>query len=278
MPTLSIQTDQNVNLDLITASAGERVIAALIDYAVIFVYYWLISRVGVEVALDKVFDGNENATSYILESLIFVIPFVFYDIIFETLSGGRSLGKMILKLRVVKLNGEAAGFTEYFIRWMFRVIDIYAHFLIVIMLSQFSSLTAVVGILTMVVFFPGLPAIISVARSKSGQRIGDMMAGTVITKVKQTTSLSDTILLNTKKNYKVVYKNALKLSDRDVRLIKETLEYYSKTTDPKYIKKLSGKAQEFLDIEKKEGMSDIKFLRTLMKDYNHLAVEQDGTL
>lgn len=278
MPTLSIQTDQNVNLDLITASLGQRIGAALLDYLFLWIYYMVITWAGLNVAMDKVFDGNENATKYLLESLFFFVPFIFYDLISETLSGGSSLGKMILKLRVVKINGEAAGFTEYFIRWIFRVIDIYGHLLLVIVLSQFTGFATTIGLLSLTFFVPGLPSIISVIKSKEGQRIGDRVAGTVITRIKQTTSLSDTILLKTKKSYRVVYKNALKLSDRDVRLIKETLEYYSKTNDAKYIKKLSLKAQEFLDIEKKENTTDIKFLRTLMKDYNHLAVEQDGTL
>ena len=278
MPTLSIQTDQNVQLDLVTAGVGERILAYLIDMAIIGIYFFILFKVGLSFSLSRVFGGEENVLGYLMETLFFAIPYWFYDLLFEVSNKGRTPGKMIMKIQVIKTNGEPAGLTDYFVRWLFRPIDIYGHVLFVLLFVKIFPLSVIIGLLVFTCYTPGILGIIFAIRSKSGQRIGDLLAGTVTTKVKKTTSLSDTILLKTKKSYKVIYKNALKLSDRDVRLIKETLQYYSTTQDRKYVKKLSIKAQQFLEVEKVGKMTDIQFLRTLMKDYNHLAVEQDGSI
>jgi hypothetical protein len=69
----------------------------------------------------------------------------------------------------------------------------------------------------------------------------------------------------------------LKLSDKDVRLIKETLEYYGRTKDKKYVEKLAQKAQTFLDLEPPQENA-YQFLSKLMQDYNHLAMQENDKL
>src|SRR5690606_28519022 len=86
-----------------------------------------------------------------LSSLV-VLPALFYPLIMETLMEGQTVGKRLMKLKVVKIDGTRATFYQYFIRWISNTVDIFLSF---------------GGI--------GLAAIIL---TKKGQRLGDLAADT----------------------------------------------------------------------------------------------------
>src|SRR5690606_41820504 len=52
-----------------------------------------------------------------------LFPAFFYSLWTELVFNGQTLGKILFKIRVVKLDGYRAGFTEYFTRWAFRIVD-----------------------------------------------------------------------------------------------------------------------------------------------------------
>lgn len=276
MAFTSIETSQNVPLDLSVASTTERVCSYLIDALILFVYYLIASKYfNFSEAFEDVQDDNLKAAQSLLNLLFFTAPFYFYDLIFEVFNKGKTPGKMLLKLQVIKINGEPAGFTEYWTRWLLRIVDFYGVTLLLVVFGPyFFSNTTLNGLTGISLMFTGLIAILFVSNNTKGQRVGDILAGTTVSRTRFNVKLSDTILLKTTKEYKPTYTNVLKLSDKDVRLIKETLVYYNKTNDAKYITILAQKAQVFLDVQPTKN--PVKFLQTLMKDYNHLAVEEDG--
>lgn len=274
MPFLHIQTNQNVSLELNVAGLGERMVAYTLDMLLILGYMYLVNVVFGQSELIRNLFSAQQAGPYVLNLLFLSVPYWFYDLLFEVFNKGRTPGKMLMKMQVTSMTGEPASMNAYLIRWLFRPIDIYGHLIVVVLLQGMIPYSVYVGLLGSLLFVPGIVGVVTIVRTKTGQRLGDLLAGTVLTKIKRTVSMKDTILLKTDQNYQVVYKNALKLSDRDVRLIKETLEYYSSSKDKKYVQQLAQKAKDFLGIE--TDQKPIQFLRTLMKDYNHLAVEQDG--
>lgn len=274
MPFLDIQTNQNVTLELNLAGLGERMVAYLVDMGLIFGYMYLINQLFGQSDLLSNLLNAQQAGPYVLNLLLLSVPYWFYDLLFEVFNKGRTPGKMLMKMQVISTTGEPASMNAYLIRWLFRPIDIYGHLILMFLLQDVIPQGVYVGLLSVLVFVPGLVGLVAITRTKTGQRLGDLLAGTVLTKVKRTVSIQDTILQKTNKDYQVVYKNALKLSDRDVRLIKETLEYYSTSNDQTYVEELAKKAQDFLGFQTHQ--TSIDFLRTLIKDYNHLAVEQDG--
>ena len=71
---------------------------------------------------------------------------------------GQTFGKKIMKIRVVKIDGYQASFGDYFVRWIFRIVDV------------FSS-GGVVGLITVIV-------------SKNNQRFGGMVSGTAVISLK----------------------------------------------------------------------------------------------
>jgi len=266
--SLTIETTQNVQLDLAIAGLGERVLAFILDIVILGVYFYV-----ARIFVNSLHIEGELAY-YLIQLIFYGIPYSLYDFLFEVFNDGKTPGKMILKLQVLSTNGEAASMNQYLIRSLFRIIDMQGHLILLSLIMTVFGVDEQMSILITAWFFSGSPAFILVAATKQSQRLGDVLAGTVITKRRRTVSLKDTILLKTKKDYKPRYLNALKLSDKDVRLIKETLEYYNKSGDSKYIKKLAKKAKVFLDIQ--TDQKPLAFLKTLMKDYNHLAIIEDG--
>lgn len=103
-------TNQNIELKLELAGLGDRILAFMIDGAIIMSYALVI--VGIIGINDDV-----------LISILF-LPIMFYSLAFETLSHGQSPGKKVRNIKVVRLNGGSPTFANYLLRWLIRPIDI----------------------------------------------------------------------------------------------------------------------------------------------------------
>ena len=119
-----------------------------------------------------------------------------------------------------------------------------------------------------------LVGIISMATSKLTQRVGDIIANTVVIRRKKLYSLSDTLLRATEEDYRPVYTNVLTLSDKDIYILKDAVDNIEHTRDYKYVVKLADKAKVILSIE--DNRKPIDLLKTLLRDYDHLAKKRDA--
>jgi uncharacterized RDD family membrane protein YckC len=116
MKTIEIRTTQNVVLQYELADLRDRIVAFLIDSAIlIFGLLILINIFG------QVFTGTA------LEALIYLCLaiYIFYSLVFETFNRGQTPGKMVVRIRVVKTTSGQAAFTDYAARWVFRMVDIF---------------------------------------------------------------------------------------------------------------------------------------------------------
>jgi len=232
---ISIDTTQNVSLEYSIASIGERMVATLIDLIIQFAYFLFIMLI------------MKSAVGSLGSWLVFIIliPVFFYNLLCETFIHGQSFGKMVMKIKVVMHNGTQAGFLSYLIRWMFRLIE-----------NPFVLLNGI-GILSIVI-------------NGKGQRLGDIVAGTVVIRNKKNISLFDTMLVATAEDYVPMYPDAYKLSDEEINIIREVVEAYRKDRDNKnHVNFLLLAKQK---IEKRLGVSSTlhpyTFLTTVLKDYN----------
>ncbi len=241
MVELQINTTQNVNINFTAASVGERILAYGIDWiikiAYIIVTYQLMFKL---FKLDEVLEGMDR-WSQIATYLIFYLPVIFYTLIFETLLDGQTLGKRIMKIKVVKIDGYQASLADYVVRWFFRIVDL-------------NMMTGVV-------------ALIAIVTSDKNQRLGDMTAGTAVIALKDKVNISHTILEELKDDYKPVYPTVIKLSDNDARIIKDTFLTARSSRDYATLIKLRDKIIEVTGIKEQYG-SDILFIDTVLKDYN----------
>lgn len=241
MSELSINTTQNVKINFIAASPGERIGSYFIDLAIKVAYISVVSLVFFYwLNLGKLFDRLDN-WSKISIVLILYFPFFIYSLTLESIFEGQTIGKKLVKIKVVKIDGYQAGFGDYLMRWFFRLVDI--------------------------TLLYGIVATVSVVSSKKAQRLGDMVAGTAVITLKNKIDISHTILEEIGEAYVPTYPLVIKLSDNDMRIIKETFKNAEARNDHEVIYKLVAKIENVTGIKNQSGNSS-DFLRVILKDYN----------
>ena len=146
---ISIPTPEGVELELVLAGVGSRLVGALLDTllkGVLLFALWLVS--------GAVGAGGGG----FLVALLIVASFVVlwgYDVAFETLASGRTPGKRAAGLRVVRLGGEPVGFLASAVRNLLRIVDMQ------------PGIVYAVGAVTILF-------------SQRNQRLGDLAAGTLV--------------------------------------------------------------------------------------------------
>ncbi|MBV9314658.1 MAG: RDD family protein [Pseudonocardia sp.] len=154
-------TGDAVVLELSLAKLPSRALAFAIDLAVMCAGF-LVLLIGTVASLTSV----DEALAAAVVLVLWLLVFVGYPVIVETLSRGRSLGKMALGLRVVREDGGPIRFRHALTRGL-------AGF--VVDFGVFS-------------FFTGAVGLIASLASERGRRVGDMLAGTVVVRERVPTS------------------------------------------------------------------------------------------
>ena len=142
-------TGDAVVLDVQIAQLPVRAVGALIDICVVMIAYLIGMMLWVATALQ--FDEALSAAIMIIFT---VLALVGYPIIIETATRGRSIGKMVMGLRVVSEDGGPERFRQALFRALAGFVEIWTLF--------------------------GGPAVICSLASAKGKRIGDVFAGTVV--------------------------------------------------------------------------------------------------
>lgn len=271
MKTIQIKTPQNVNVDIQPAGIGWRILAFILDSLFIATYLILLSNILPRLSTNPVNldDSLYNDSMGFIGNIYTVLTFpaLFYSLWTEYFFNGQTFGKMICKIRVVKLNGYKAGFQEYFIRWAFRFIDFWTGlFMLLFMIPVFGQQIALI-LAFMMLYGSGLVAVISILRTKNSQRIGDIIAGTTVLKLKEKHSINITILEEIQEAYKPTYSQVINLTDNDARIIKDTFIAARNNRDVATLKRLRKKLESVLEVEGTEN--DIEFIDTVMKDFNY---------
>ncbi|WP_333749740.1 RDD family protein [Streptomyces sp. IBSBF 2394] len=142
-------TGEAVALELRPARLPSRALAVLLDLVVAVAVY-----VAVTIALVASTSSLDGAAQTALTIAAFVLVLVGGPIAVETLSHGRSLGKMACGLRVVRDDGGPIRFRHALVRGLIGVIEILMTF--------------------------GVIACIASLVSARGRRLGDVFAGTLV--------------------------------------------------------------------------------------------------
>jgi uncharacterized RDD family membrane protein YckC len=144
-----VVTGEAVVLDVPCARFPSRMLAIILDMTVqiilIIVLFAVIGATG-----SHLNAASEAAIA--VTALVLII--VGYPTVFETLSRGRSLGKMALGLRVVGDDGGPERFRQALVRALASILEIWA--------------------------LTGAPALICSLLSAKGKRLGDLFAGTFV--------------------------------------------------------------------------------------------------
>jgi uncharacterized RDD family membrane protein YckC len=245
MENIKISTTQNIDLEYVPAGVGNRILAGLLDCIFQGIYLFLVFFLaGLMSNASRAFYRDDYFTLTLF--FIFLLPFLLYHFLCELMFNGQSFGKKIVGIRVVKLDGTQPALGSYLLRSLLRIID--------------------------VMLFNGLVAIIAIAASEKSQRLGDMAAGTTVIKLGNKVTLKDTILFKSIENYKVVFPQVELLSDKDVAIIKDVLNYATENEKPEALKKLALRVKEKMGVTTE--IKDDQFLKTVLLDYSHFQFEK----
>lgn len=240
MNHVSVNTSQNISIDYDVAGLGERIGARMIDYLLFFFIFLLAALI-----LPSLGEGFDDAVTIIL-MIVFGSLFVFYDLLCETIFNGQSVGKRILKIKVISLDGYQPSLGQYFLRWLFRLVDF--------------TLTAQVG------------GLICVAVTSDKQRIGDIVAGTTLIKTVPRTNLDAVVFrpVVDSESYTPLIPAVALLSDQDINLVHEVMHNFNKSGNNMLVYKMARKAADVMQVDIPEGMDEWQFLQQLVKDYNYV--------
>lgn len=140
-------TGEAVALELPPASLGLRLVSGLIDVVVQFAILVLGFVVGGLLAPDRALLG-------VTVVVVFVCTLVIGPAVLETLTMGRTLGKLVMGIRTVRDDAGPISFHHAFMRHLLAVVEIWLLY--------------------------GVPALVSALVSSKGKRLGDLVAGTYV--------------------------------------------------------------------------------------------------
>lgn len=245
MKTISFTTSQFVTIDYELASPVYRAVAAFLDVVFLLIYLLIATYIIQQNLFETDFNSVQNKWS-LLSIFLLRLPWLLYSPVIEYLTNGRSLGKLIMGIRVVKSNGETAGLREYFTRWIFRIVDIWV--------GGFGFLALLVA-----------------GTTEKRQRIGDIMADTVVIKVKDTQlySLKDVLSIKNSDNHVPTYPTVIRFSDEDMLLIKNTIlrvQRYPNQANKDFAIELADETARLIGLQE-TPQKRMEFLKTVLQDY-----------
>jgi uncharacterized RDD family membrane protein YckC len=142
---VAIATPEGVELEVDLGGLGSRFLAEAID--------WVLKGIIIGALSIVLFAIGSGVATAVFLVLVFLIWFG-YDVLFEVLANGRTPGKRLCGLRVVRSGGQPIGFVASSVRNLLRLVD--------------GPLTSY------------LAGIVSIVVSKRNQRLGDMAADTLV--------------------------------------------------------------------------------------------------
>ena len=136
MAVLKIPTNFNIDLEFEIPEFYRRLFSLLIDVLIEFFYF----RIALEILKSIInngdfFDDGSNFNMIAL-GILFFLPILLYHVVFEITMNGQSIGKRIMRLRVVDENGGRPGIIQFLIRWLLRISDVWIIFLIAVLISS----------------------------------------------------------------------------------------------------------------------------------------------
>lgn len=212
MSAISIRTAQNVRLEYEIASIGERLLANVVDHFLFAAWVFLFLAVCDQLGLSFGTAGW----------IIMLLPIFFYHLACEMFFQGRSVGKQVMQIRVLKKDGSQPSAADYLMRWIFRILEC--------------------GIAL------GSIALLTILINGKGQRLGDIAAGTAVVRDREPVRLQDIRPRALPEDYRVSYPEAAVLSDRDIATVRKILRRSSYSGNRQILVPLAEKIRELTGI------------------------------
>lgn len=242
MAQSQIITGQYVTISQTLASVGERFVAQLIDILLLSIYST--GAVFILAAINNAYNLWFTSFYHYAYWVFIILPDILYQLVCEILLHGQSVGKKIMKIRVTMLDGSTPTLSAYLMRWIFYPVE--------------------------VLMLPGI-SVLFVVFTRNNQRLGDLAAGTVITKDVDASKFR--YMLNDKpfvaRGYTPTFPEAADLTLNQVELISRTF-YSQQPNRNELVVRLANKLQQHLGVNP-QGMDAATFITVLSNDYHYYA-------
>jgi uncharacterized RDD family membrane protein YckC len=251
MVSVKLDTGYNIEVEFEVAPFSKRLLAWLID---VMACWMMTKALAAALKIDSFFVWTDT---WDLRGLLVSLPVLFYHLFCELTMNGRSLGKLALRCKVITEDGGQPSIGQYLIRWVFRIIDF----------PYWILFAAVMGVLpwwTAPLVFAGIA---SVLISPKSQRLGDIVAGTILINTRNHTSWQDTVFADLSADYKPMYPQVMQLSDRDINTLKSIIETVKRKNDHELARRIAERIQTKVNIQSNQYALD--FLESLLLDYNY---------
>lgn len=238
MANVKITTGQYVSIEQQMSSVIDRIYAQMLDFVFIGFYTSIITLIAF-----ITYKTTTNDSISTIVYFIFLLPVIFYHPLCEFFLNGASFGKKTMKLKVIMKDGASPTLGAYLIRWLMFLLEC-------LMLPG-------IGLLCMIF-------------NKNGQRLGDMMAGTIV--IKNNGYMDHYVRLGNmgyvRPDYWPVYPEVATLSMRQADVIRDTLSLHNDNRTF-YINRLSSQVRNYLNIPPLLNHNNEQFLRTVLEDYRY---------
>lgn len=250
MSTINFESSQYVSVEFPLANAGHRLLAAMIDMTLFIVYFIVMMAF---FGSSLIFSSDSYADLFWL--LLIKMPWIFYNPVCEYFMHGQTLGKYIVGIRVVTLNGDRPKLKEVFTRWIFK--------------GDFLWISA--NFLILIWFGMGVVAIAVISLSTYRQRLADVLSNTILIRSKSSNTyvLNDILSIKDINTHEVLYPQVIRFTDEDMMLIKNTILRLRKYPTPEAIrfgKELCDETAHLMGIEPVESKR-MEFLQNVLQDY-----------
>ena len=237
MPIIQIATAFNIDLEFEIAEFHKRLLAYIIDFILLIIFLFSMKYL---LYTGFNIDFEQNAG---LDILVISVPMLLYSLLTELWMNGQTIGKKLLAIRVISLEGGEPTLGQYILRWITKFFEwpfLFGYIM-------FSKEALAVYIIITGVF--GLVVAITIAITPKSQRLGDLAAGTVVVNTRSKLSVEDTVFMDiSTPDYKVMFPAVMRLSDRDINTIKTVLTQAGKRSNYEMCNRVSLKVKEVLKI------------------------------
>jgi uncharacterized RDD family membrane protein YckC len=250
MLTVKLDTGFNIEVDFSISPFHRRMFAYFIDVMVMYLY-WILSGILIEFLIKR------PLSEFDWISVLRGLPLFIYYPAMEILTNGQTVGKKALGIRVITLEGGQASISQYLQRWMLRTADFPIWIFAAIWsgaLPWYSSILAFSGIACIII-------------SSKSQRIGDLVAGTIVIYTRSKTSWQDTVFTEIEAGYKPRYPQVMQMTDKDLNSLKMIIDTVKKNNNHELAFRIAERIKWKLNMQGDQDPQD--FLETLLKDYNY---------
>jgi len=242
MQTIEIRTTQNVDIEYELASLRDRGLALFLDFMILALFFFLLLMMFIGLFQDS---ATQGTLFYFLLVIVPLFAFIGYMVLFEAYNNGQTLGKKIMTIKVIRIDGQEPVMSDYFLRAIFHLVE--------------------------TLLCSGILGAIVISSNSHRQRIGDLTAGTTVIRVRNNfrTRLDEILRINSLENYTPVYPQVKLLAEKDMLLIKQALSRSRSIGNDVHedlIHDLTLHLKEVLDIKELPDDAAL-FLKTLLKDY-----------